>query len=82
MTFGGAKDFVLVEEASRANNELEVIPIYGEPLMMNGNIGALSGNAIYWTNNNIDYYLAGSSLSSEELLSVANSISNTIVTSK
>ncbi len=82
LTFGGAKDFVLVEEASRANNELEVIPIYGEPLMMNGNIGALSGNAIYWTSNNIDYYLAGSSLSSEELLSVANSISNTIVTSK
>ena len=50
--------------------------------MMNGTIGALSGNAIYWTSNNVDYYLAGSSLTSEELLSVANSISNTIVTGK
>lgn len=82
LTFGGAKDFVLVEEASNTRSELEVIPIYGEPLMMNGTIGALSGNAIYWTSNNIDYYLAGSSLTSEELLNVANSISNTIVTGK
>ena len=71
LTFGGAKDFVLVEEASNTRNEFEVIPIYGEPLMMNGTIGALSGN-----------YLAGSSLTNEELLSVANSISNTIVTGK
>ncbi|MDD5836010.1 MAG: hypothetical protein PUD34_02210 [bacterium] len=82
LTFGGAKDFVLVEEASKVNSELEVIPIYGEPLMMNGTFGALSGNAIYWSSNNVDYYLAGSSLSSEELLSVANSVSNSIVTSK
>ena len=82
LTFGGAKDFVLVEEASNTRNEFEVIPIYGEPLMMNGTIGALSGNAIYWTSNNVDYYLAGSSLTNEELLSVANSISNTIVTGK
>jgi len=82
LTFGGAKDFVLVEEASHVSEEFEIVPIYGEPLMMNGTIGALSGNAIYWTSNNIDYYLAGSSLTNEELLSVANSISNTIVTSK
>ena len=54
LTFGGAKDFVLVEEASNTRNEFEVIPIYGEPLMMNGTIGALSGNAIYWTSNNVN----------------------------
>ena len=50
--------------------------------MLNGSIGALSGNSIYWTHNNVDYYLAGSDLSQEELLNVANSISNTIVTEK
>jgi len=82
LTFGGAKDFVLVEEASNANAEFEVIPIYGEPLMMNGTIGALSGNAIYWTSNNVDYYLAGNTLTSEELLNVANSITNSVITSK
>ena len=82
LTFGGSKEFVLVEEGSVANEEFEVIPIYGDPLMLNGSIGALSGNSIYWTHNNVDYYLAGSDLSQEELLNVANSISNTIVTEK
>ena len=82
LTFSGSKDFVLVEENSVVNSEFEVIPIYGDPLMLNGSIGALSGNSIYWTNNNVDYYLAGADLTQEELLSVANSITNTIVTGK
>ena len=82
LTFAGAKDFVLIEEPTVANNEFSTIPIYGDPVMMNGTVGALSGNSLYWSLNNIDYYLAGNDLSKEEILSVANSISNTIVTSK
>ena len=82
LTFSGAKDFVLIEEASTYNKEFLSIPIYGDPIMMNGSVAALSGNSLYWTMNNVDYYLSGSDLSNEELLSVASSISNTIVTSK
>lgn len=82
LTFAGAKDFVLIEEATVANKEFSTIPIYGDPIMMNGTVAALSGNSLYWTIDNIDYYLAGTDLSGEELLNVANSISNTIVTSK
>ena len=80
LTFSGKKDFVLIEEVSSASSEFETIPVYGDPIMMNGNVGALSGNSLTWTSNNIDYYLAGSDLSKEELLSVANSISSTIST--
>lgn len=82
LTFSGSKDFVLVEEASNPKTEFETIPVYGDPIMMNGSVGALSGNSLYWSANNVDYYLAGSNMSGEELLSVANSISNTIVTGK
>lgn len=82
LTFSGGKDFVLIEEASTVNAELETIPIYGDPVMLNGMVGALSKNSLYWTNNNIDYYLAGNDMSTEELLNVASSISNTIVTGK
>ena len=82
LTFAGSKDFVLIEEPTSANATFETIPVYGDPIMMNGTIGALSGNSIYWTNNNIDYYLAGNDLTPSELLSVASSISNTIVTGK
>ena len=65
-----------------ANKEFSTIPIYGDPIMMNGTVAALSGNSLYWTIDNVDYYLAGSDLSTNELISVANSISNTIVTGK
>ena len=82
LTFAGSKDFVLIEEPTVANKEFETIPVYGDPIMMNGTVGALSGNSLYWTSNNIDYYLAGSDLSTEELLNVAVSISNTILTGK
>ena len=80
LTFSGEKEFVLIEEPTIANAEFETIPVYGDPIMMNGTIGALSGNSLYWTLDNIDYYLAGNDLSSLELLSVATSISNTVVT--
>ncbi len=82
LTFAGSKDFVLIEEPTMANKEFSTIPIYGDPIMMNGTVAALSGNSLYWTIDNVDYYLAGSDLSTNELISVANSISNTIVTGK
>jgi outer membrane lipoprotein-sorting protein len=82
LTFAGSKDFVLIEEPTVANKEFSTIPIYGDPIMMNGTVAALSGNSLYWTMNDVDYYLAGSDLSTPELISVANSISNTIVTGK
>ena len=50
-----------------ANKEFSTIPIYGDPIMMNGTVAALSGNSLYWTIDNVDYYLAGSDLSTNEL---------------
>lgn len=82
LTFGGSKDFVLIEEPTMASPEFMSIPIYGDPIMMNGTVAALSGNSLYWSLDGIDYYLAGNDLSTNELLKVASSISNTIVTSK
>ncbi len=82
LTFGGAKEFVLVEEMSKPLEEFEVIPVYGEPLMLNDTIAALSGNSLYWTSNNIDYYLASGNLTSNELLTIAESIGSTITTLK
>ena len=82
LTFSGAKDFVLVEEMSRPSSEFEVRPVYGDPLMLNDTVAALSGNSLYWTSNNVDYYLASGDLSSDELLTIASSVGNTLVTSK
>lgn len=76
LTYNGSKSFVLVEEKATSSQDFEIIPVYGEPLMLNDSIAALQANSISWTSNNMEYYLAGNDLSSEELLSIATSLTN------
>ena len=74
LTFSGDKNYVIVEETSSVYSEHEIIPVYGEPLMINGNIAALSNNAMYWTANNIDYYIASEDLTVAEMVFIALSL--------
>lgn len=77
LTFAGEKNFVLVEEVSKSSSEFEIIPVYGDPLMLDNTIAALSANSLTWTANNIDYYLVSEDLNSEELMTIASSLNNT-----
>ena len=79
LTFAGEKNFVLVEETSKVNPEFEIIPVYGEPLMLSNTVGALSANALTWSSNHVDYYLTSSDLTSEEMMTVAHSLNVTSV---
>lgn len=74
LTFGGDKNFVLVEEVAVASNEFEIIPVYGDPLMLNDTIAALSENSLYWTSNQVSYYLAGNDLTTDEILNIAKNM--------
>ncbi len=76
LTFAGVDPFILVEEASVRNDEMEIVPVSGEPLLMGSTIGALTSNSIYWTNNGIDYYLTSNTLDSKEMMTIAESITN------
>ncbi len=76
LTYSGNKNFILVEEKATSSNEFEIIPVYGDPHLLNDSVAALQSNSISWTSNNIEYYLAGTDLSSEELLSIATSLTN------
>lgn len=75
LTFNGDKNFVLIEETSVVSKEFEVIPVYGDPLMLNNTIGALSTNSLSWTANDVDYYLASNDLSTSEIMAIASSLS-------
>lgn len=77
LTFAGDKNFVLVEEASKINKEFEIIPVYGEPLMLTNSVGAMSANSLTWSNNNVDYYLTSNDLTNSEMLTVAHSLTVT-----
>lgn len=77
LTFSGEKNFVLIEEATIAADEMEIIPVYGEPFMLSETIGALSANSLSWDANNISYYLASTELTVSEMQTIANSLGNT-----
>ncbi len=77
LTFAGDKNFVLVEEASKVNSEFEIIPVYGEPLMLTNSVGAMSANSLTWSTNNVDYYLTSNDLTNSEMLTVAHSLTVT-----
>ena len=74
LTFTGDSPFTLIEEKTVANSEFEIIPVYGEPLMLSETMGALSSNSLYFTSNNVDFYLSSEKLSGNELLTIAESI--------
>ena len=74
LTFGGEKNFVLVEEKASASEEFEIIPVYGDPLIVSDTYGALGANSLTWTKDNISYYLAGNDLTTNELVSIGKSI--------
>ena len=82
LTFAGDKNFILVEESANVNQTFEVIPVYGDPQMVNDTIAALGANSLSWTANNVDYYLASNDLTSNELLTIARSLGNTMSVGK
>lgn len=76
LTFAGDKNFVLIEEVANVSNEFEIIPVYGDPVMLSDTIAAKSANSMYWTSNNISYYLTSNDLSTEEMVTIAESLGN------
>lgn len=76
LTFTGDSPFTLVEEKTVAKAEFEIIPVYGEPLMLSETFGALSSNSLYWTSGGVDFYISSDKLSGSELLTIAESINN------
>ena len=79
LTFSGDSPFILIEEVSRTFDELEVIPVNGDPLIMSDSIGAISNNSLYWTSNGIDYYLSSNSMDSSELMTIAEGLTGTSI---
>lgn len=76
LTFSGVDPFILVEERVNRNEELEVIPVNGEPVMLGDVIGAIGNNSIYWTSNGVDYYLTSNTLNTDEMMTIAESTKN------
>ncbi|MBO5183546.1 MAG: hypothetical protein J6B64_04005 [Bacilli bacterium] len=75
LTFAGESPFILVEESVNASQEMEIIPVYGEPTILMDTVGALSESSVNFISNGVEYYIASESLTMQEIIQVAESIS-------
>ncbi|MCZ0702687.1 outer membrane lipoprotein-sorting protein [Natronobacillus azotifigens] len=81
LTYQGERDFTIVQErhevypASMMNPEV----VAGEPVSLGFTIGAQTDQAMTWTHQGIDFYLASEQLTKEEMIDVATSISEQAV---
>ena len=76
LTFEGEKSFMFIQETVSVDENMDIIPVNGEPVVLNDSIGALTPYSISWYNSGKEYYLVSSILDESELLQVANSISS------
>ena len=79
MTYAGAKPFMIIEEALSVSKEMEITSVYGDPLQLSMSIGALSSNSLEWQSNNMQYYITSSYLTSEEMMTIAESLNTASV---
>lgn len=75
LTFAGDKPFILIEETASKEEEYEIIPTIGEPVLLIDTIGSVSDDSISWISKGMQYYITSNTLSKDELLKVAKSIS-------
>jgi len=76
LTFDGEKPFMFIQENIKANKNIDITPVNGEPVIIGDSIAALTDYSVNWYNNGIEYYLASETLDDNELLEVAKSISS------
>ncbi len=76
LTFAGETPFILVEETISKSDEMEIIPVNGEPTIIMDTVAALSDSSVNFISNGVEYYLASEDMSMQEILEVAESISS------
>ncbi len=79
MTYAGAKPFMIIEEPSRVSKEMEVTSVYGDPLLLSMGVVASASNSLEWQNKDMSYYITSSNLTTEEMMTIAESLNTASV---
>jgi outer membrane lipoprotein-sorting protein len=75
LTYDGEKSFTLIQEKADAMPAMSsAINMTGKPVDLGFTIGAMNETSVSWTHLGVDYMLASTDLSSEELEMVAKSV--------
>ncbi|MDW0118061.1 outer membrane lipoprotein carrier protein LolA [Sporosarcina thermotolerans] len=75
MTYGGGdKEFVVVQEPASPPNDLVAVSVEGDPVDLGFAIAALTENSIRWEQDGVAFFVASSTLTPDELITVASSM--------
>lgn len=77
LTFSGESSFTVVQETLANANSTNYI--YGDPYLILDTVGAITDYSVSWISNGIEYSIMSDTMSVDELLTVAQSISVTAV---
>lgn len=74
MTFAGEHEFTIIQESATVREVFAPEVVAGEPVMVNGTVGAISENTLTWHRNGVEFFLVSHTLEREELVAIAASI--------
>lgn len=75
LTFDGDNPFMLIEETVSYEKEHLIVPTYGDLELMASTVAIVNDNSVSFIDNDIEYYVVSDTLSKNELLDIARSIS-------
>ena len=73
LTFSGESNFVFVQE--NLSNSESINYVYGDPYLILDNVGAITDYSVSWISNGVEYSVMSDTMSVDELLVVAQSVS-------
>lgn len=73
LTFTGESQFTLIQENLEQTNGINYV--YGDPYLIMDTVGAITDYSVSWISNGVEYSIMSDTMSVDELLTVAQSIS-------
>ena len=75
LTYGGNKDFTIIQSPV-TKKSVDLVPVFapGDPADLGFAIGAITDQSISWEQDGIQFFLASNSMSREEMMTVASSM--------
>ena len=75
MTFGGEKEFTIVQERVQRPEHKLPVSIEGDPVDLGFSVAAITDKSIRWESDGISFFIASETLTKDEMIEVALSMS-------
>lgn len=83
LSFTGDKPFTIIQQTERAEEVATSVPMgVGEPVDLGFTIGILTEDSLTWHDQGIEFFLASSELTKEEMTAIARSMNHSTATVK